>query len=78
MPFSDGMNLLKYIGLSVIFFLFVLERFARVLSGVFRLTISLESTIPERMSTVSMSQKLDMSCKGNKVNQKVFPFLPYS
>ena len=70
------MNLLKYIGLSVIFF--VLERFARVLSGVFRLTISLESTIPERMSTVSMSQKLDMSFKGNKVNQKVFPFLPYS
>ena len=52
-----------------------MERFAPVLSEVFRLTTSLESTIPERMSTVSLSQKLDMSIKGSKVNQKVFPFL---
>ena len=27
------------------------------------------------MSTISVSQKLDMSIKGNTINQKVFPFL---
>ena len=80
LPFSDGLNLLKEIGISVIFALFVFERFTPVLSGVFKLTTSLESIVSERMSTISMLQKLDMSIKGSTVNQKVFPFLsvPYS
>ena len=30
------------------------------------------STVPERMSTISLSKKLDMSIKGSTVNQKTF------
>ena len=41
---------------------------------VFKLTTSLKSAVPERMSAISMLQKLDMSIKGSTVNQKVFPF----
>ena len=52
--------------------LFVLERSTRVVSEVFKLTTNFESTVPERMSTVSVSRKLDMSIKGSTVNQKVF------
>ena len=37
----------------------------------FKLTTRLELTDPERMSTISMSRKLDMSFKGNTVNRKV-------
>ena len=32
-PFSDSLNLLKQVGVSVIFVLFVLERFSPDLSG---------------------------------------------
>ena len=53
----------------------VINSFIPVLSGIFILTASLESTVPERMSTISMSQKLDMSIKGSTVNQNVFAFL---
>ena len=53
LPFSDGLNLLKESGLSVIFVLFVFKHFTPVLSGVFKLTTSLESTVPERMSKIS-------------------------
>ena len=74
LPFSDGLNLLKQVGVSVIFVLFVLERFTPDLSRVFKLATSLESTVPERMSTISVL-KLDNSIKGSAVNQKVFPFL---
>ena len=41
----------------------------------FKLTTSLESTVPEWMLTISVSQKLDMSIKESTVNQKVFLFL---
>ena len=50
--------------------LFVLERSTRVVSEVFKLTTNFESTVPERMSTVS--RKLNMSIKGSTVNQNVF------
>ena len=73
--FSDGLNLLKEVDVWVIFVLFVFERFTLHLSGVFKLTTRLELTDPERMSTISMSRKLDMSFKGNTVNRKVFLFL---
>ena len=74
--FSVALNLFKQVGVSVIFALFVLERFTPDLSGVFKLTTSLESTVPEKMSTVYVTQKLlDMSIKGSTVNQKVFPSL---
>ena len=63
----------KEVGVSVIFGLFLLERFS--LSGVFKLTTSLESTVPERMSTIFVSQKLNMSIKGSTVNKKVFSFV---
>ena len=75
LQFSDGLDLLKEDGLRVIFILFVLERFTPVLSGAFKLTTSLESTVPKRMSTISMFQKLVMSIKESTINQKVFPFL---
>ena len=75
LAFSDGLNLLKEVGLSVVFVLFAFERLTPVLSGVFKTTTSLESTVPVRMSTISMLQKSDMSIKGRTVNQKVFPFL---
>ena len=55
--FSDGLNLLKEVGVSVIFVLFVLDRFTPDLSRVFKLTKLLESTVPERMSTISLSRK---------------------
>ena len=63
----------KEVGVSVIFGLFLLERFS--LSGVFKLTTSLESTVPERMSTIFVSQKLNMSIKGSTVNKIVFSFV---
>ena len=75
LPFSDGLNLLKEIGVSVILVLFVFERFTPVLSVVFKLSTNLESTVPERMSIISMLSKLDMSIKESTVNRKVFPFL---
>ena len=68
------LNLLKE-GVSVIFVLLLLEHFTPDLSGVFELTTSLESTVPGSMSTISVSQKLDVSIKGSTVNKKVFPFL---
>ena len=49
LSFSDGLNLLKEAGFSLIFVLFVLEHFTPDLSGGFKLTSSLESTVPERM-----------------------------
>ena len=52
LPFSDDLNLLKEDHVSVIF---VLERFTPDLSGVVKLTTSLESTVPERMSTISVT-----------------------
>ena len=52
--FSNSLNLLKEVGLLVISVLFVLESFTPVLSGVFKLTTSLELTVPERKSTISM------------------------
>ena len=73
LPFFEGLNLLKEVGFSVIFVLFVLERFTLFLSGVFKLTTRLESTIPERMLAISVSRK---SIKGSTVNQKSLPFLP--
>ena len=76
LPFSEGLNLLKEVGFSVIFVLFVLERFTLFLSGVFKLTTRLESTIPERILAISVSRKSDMSIKGSTVNQKSLPFLP--
>ena len=45
LPISDGLNLLKQVGVSVVFVIFVLERFTPDLSGSFKLTTSLESTI---------------------------------
>ena len=39
-----------------------------------KLTASLESTVPERMSTISVSRKLGVSIEENAVNQ-AFPFL---
>ena len=52
LPFSDDLNLLKEDDVSAIS---VLERFTPDLSGVFKLTTSLESTVPERMSTISVT-----------------------
>ena len=40
-----------------------------------KLTVSLESTVQEIMSTISVSRKLDVPIEENAVNQKVFPFL---
>ena len=40
-PFSDDLNLFKQVGVLVTFLSFVLERFARDLSGAFKLTTSL-------------------------------------
>ena len=72
LSFSDGLNLLKQVGISLIFVLFVLDCFTPDISGVFKLTAGLESTVPERMSAISVSRKLDMSVEENAVNQKVF------
>ena len=78
LPFSEGLNLLKEVGFSVILVLFVLERFTLFLSGVFKLTTRLESTVPGRMLAISVSRKSDMSIKGSTVNQKSLPFYPHS
>ena len=40
-----------------------------------KLTVSLESTVPERVSTISVSRKLDVSIEEYAVNKKVFSFL---
>ena len=48
LPFSGGLNLLKEVGVSVIFVLVLLEHFTPDLSVVFKLTTRLKSTIPER------------------------------
>ena len=55
LPFSDGLNLLKEVGVSVIFVLLALEHFTRDLSGFFQLTTGLESAVPERMSTIPVT-----------------------
>ena len=49
LPFSDGLSLLKEIGVSVTFILIVLERFTLDLSVVFELITKLESTVPKRI-----------------------------
>ena len=69
--FSDSLNLLKEVCIKLIFVLFLLECFTFDLSWVFQLIARLESTVPERMSTISVSRKLDMSIKVNKVNQNI-------
>ena len=58
LPFFDGLNLLKEVGVSVIFVLDVLERFTPDLSGFFKLTTRLEPTVLERMLTVSIFSSL--------------------
>ena len=72
--FSDGLNLSKEAGVSVIFLLFLLGHYTPNISGVFKLTKRLESPVPERMLAISLSQKLDIFNKGSAVNQKGFPF----
>ena len=67
LPFSGILNLLKEVGVSVIFVLFVSERFTPDLSEVFKLTTSLESTVPERMSAISVLERLNVSIKGRAV-----------
>ena len=57
------------------FVLFVLECFTPDLSGVLNLTERLELAIPQRMLTIYLSRKLDMSIKRSAVSQKGFPFL---
>lgn len=74
-PFSDGLDLLKEVDVSVIFALFSLGRLTPDLSRVLKLTTRLESTALERVTTISLERKSDMSVKGNIVRQKVFPFL---
>ena len=54
LSFSEGLNLLKEVGGSVIFVLFVLST-TPDLSGGFKLTTSLKSRVPERTSTISVS-----------------------
>ena len=54
LSFSEGLNLLKEVGVSVIFVLFVLST-TPDLSGGFKLTTSLKSRVPERTSTISVS-----------------------
>ena len=54
LSFSEGLNLLKEVGVSVIFVLFVLST-TPDLSGGFKLTTSLKSRAPERTSTISVS-----------------------
>ena len=58
LPFFDGLNLLKEVGVSVIFVLHVLERFTPDLSRFFKLTTRLEPTVLERMLTVSIFSSL--------------------
>ena len=75
LAFSDGLNLLKEFDVSVAFLLLVLECFNPDLLGILKLTRGLESTVSERMSTISVLRKLDMFIKGSTVNQNLFPFL---
>ena len=77
LPFSDGLDLSKEVGVSIVFVLFVSECFTPDLSGIFKLTTRLKSTVSERLSTISVSQKLDTPIKRSAVNRKVFPFYPY-
>ena len=58
LQFSDGRNPLKEVDVSVIFVSFVLEHFTPDLSGGFKLTAKLESTFPERMSTIFFSNSI--------------------
>ena len=53
LSFSEGLDLLKKVSDSVIFVLFVLST-TPDLSGGFKLTTSLKSRSPERMSTISV------------------------
>ena len=53
LSFSEGLDLLKKVSVSVIFVLFVLST-TPDLSGGFKLTTSLKSRSPERMSTISV------------------------
>ena len=39
-----------------------------------KVTVSLESTVPERVSTISVSRKLDVSIEEYAVNKKSFSF----
>ena len=48
----------------------MLELLTPDLSGGFKLTTSLQSSVPERMSTNSMSWKLGMSIKGKKLDSR--------
>ena len=45
LPFSDGLNLLKEVGVIVIFVLFVLKRFTPDLSGGFKLSTSSRKSV---------------------------------
>ena len=60
---------------SVIFLLFVLDRFTPDPLKIFKVATRLKSTVPERISTISASGQLDMSMKGCTVKQEVFSFL---
>ena len=60
---------------SIIYELLFLVAIYSTENGNFELTTSLESTVPESISTISVSQKLDMSIKRSAVNKKNFPFL---
>ena len=51
--------------------MFVLKHLIIDLSGAFELGTRLQSTVPERMSTISVSWKLHMPIKRSTVNQKV-------
>ena len=68
LPFSDGLNVLKEVGVSNLPLL-VLDHFTPDPSRVFQLTTKLGST------TISVSLKVDTSIKRSTVTQKVFPFL---
>ena len=53
--------------------LFELNQFTPDVSGVFKLTERLESTVLQRMLTISLSWKLDLSIK-EKIQSKKFSF----
>ena len=72
LPIFDALNLLKQDGTSVAFALFILGRFTSDLPGIVKLTATLEWEVAERMLTISVSKKLDMSIKESTVNQKGF------
>ena len=58
---------------SIIYELLFLVAIYSTENGNFELTTSLESTVPESISTISVSQKLDMSIK-RSAKQKNFSF----